>query len=234
LQRLYIEKSLGYRRDVALRRLYIEKRLGYRRDVALQRLYIEKSLGYRRDVALQRLYIEKSLGYRRDVALQRLYNNKYINEQDYNMSDTTTAIKQKETDTKEVPAFKGKYISATGRRKRAVAEVRLYDKGKGVIMVNGLKAQDYFQAVYMLIIGQPLKLTGHIRDLNFSVIVHGGGKRGQADAVRHGISRTLLKMNEELRPVLKTKNYLTRDARKVERKKPGLKKARRAPQWSKR
>jgi small subunit ribosomal protein S9 len=86
----------------------------------------------------------------------------------------------------------------------------------------------------MMLVTQPLKLTGHQRDLNFSIVVSGGGMKGQAEAIRHGISRTLLILNEELRPALKTKKLLTRDSRRVERKKPGLKKARRAPQWSKR
>ncbi|PJB16531.1 30S ribosomal protein S9, partial [Candidatus Falkowbacteria bacterium CG_4_9_14_3_um_filter_38_19] len=101
--------------------------------------------------------------------------------------------------------------------------------------VNGLKLDQYFcQDELSLIVYQPLKLTGLIKDLNISAIVSGGGKKSQAEAIRHGISRALESLDQKLRPVLKSKGWLTRDARKKERKKPGLKKARRAPQWSKR
>ncbi|MFA6393771.1 MAG: 30S ribosomal protein S9 [Patescibacteria group bacterium] len=130
--------------------------------------------------------------------------------------------------------FKGRYIAAIGRRKRAIAQTRLYEKGKGIIMVNGMKATDYFPAGLMMTVNQPLKLTGRNKDFDFSILTSGGGKSGQSEAVRLGISRALIKFDPELRPALKAKGYLTRDAREVERKKPGLKKARRAPQWSKR
>jgi len=130
--------------------------------------------------------------------------------------------------------FKGRYIAAIGRRKRAIAQTRLYEKGKGVIMINGMKAADYFPAGLMMTVNQALKLTGRNKDFDFSILVSGGGKSGQSEAVRLGISRALIKFDPELRPALKAKGYLTRDAREVERKKPGLKKARRAPQWSKR
>jgi small subunit ribosomal protein S9 len=79
-----------------------------------------------------------------------------------------------------------------------------------------------------------LKLSGHLRDLNISIIIKGGGKRGQAEAVRHGLVRALIAFDENIKPSLKAKGWLARDARRKERKKPGLKKARRAPQWSKR
>jgi small subunit ribosomal protein S9 len=134
----------------------------------------------------------------------------------------------------EKVVFKGKFLSAVGRRKRSIAQVRLYDKGKGVIIVNDKKLSDYFPATGTMVVQQPLKLAGLQRSLDISVHVSGGGSTGQAEAIRHGISRALVKMNEELRPTLKTKDMLTRDARRTERKKPGLKKARRAPQWSKR
>jgi small subunit ribosomal protein S9 len=147
---------------------------------------------------------------------------------------TKDIAKEKEPDSLHLPVFKGKYISAIGRRKVANAQVRMYQNGKGAIVVNGKRASEYFPAAIMMLVTQPLKLTGHQRDLNFSIVVSGGGMKGQAEAIRHGISRTLLILNEELRPSLKTKKLLTRDSRRVERKKPGLKKARRAPQWSKR
>ncbi len=128
----------------------------------------------------------------------------------------------------------GKYVSAIGRRKTATAQVRLYENGKGVITVNGKKLADYFPGDAVNLITQPLKLLGKARDFNITVITHGGGQNGQMEAVRHGISRALLKMDEAVRPTLRTAGYLTRDRRKKERKKPGLKKARKAPQWSKR
>ncbi|MCK4554753.1 30S ribosomal protein S9, partial [Candidatus Parcubacteria bacterium] len=119
--------------------------------------------------------------------------------------------------------------------KTAVAQVRLYQNGKGIIMINQQKVNQYFLVVLLRnIVNQPLKLTGHLRDLNISILVRGGGKKAQAEAVRHGIVRALVKFDKELKPSLKAKGWLTRDARKKERKKPGLKKARRAPQWSKR
>ncbi|MFA6549640.1 MAG: 30S ribosomal protein S9 [Candidatus Margulisiibacteriota bacterium] len=134
----------------------------------------------------------------------------------------------------EARELKGRYIAAIGRRKRAIAQTRLYENGKGVIMVNGMKATDYFPVGLMMTVTQPLKLTGRNKDLDFSIMVSGGGKSGQSEAVRLGISRALLKLDPDVKLALKAKGYLTRDAREVERKKPGLKKARRAPQWSKR
>jgi len=130
--------------------------------------------------------------------------------------------------------FKGSFISATGRRKSSIATVRFYKKGNGIIIVNEKKFNSYFTGDKGNVIKQPLKLTGHSRDLNISVSVKGGGMNGQADAVRHAFSRALVILDQELRPALKAKNFLTRDARIKERKKPGLKKARKAPQWAKR
>jgi len=131
--------------------------------------------------------------------------------------------------------LKGKYLSAVGRRKTSTAQVRLYKSGFGEIIINDKKFDKYFTEENLrTIVMQPLKLTGQLNQLNFSIIVHGGGRIGQAEAIRHGISRTLIQLNIELRPALKAKGLVTRDARKKERKKPGLKKARRAPQWSKR
>ena len=131
--------------------------------------------------------------------------------------------------------FKGRYIKTVGRRKTATAQVRLYKDGTGAMTINGVNANQYFQEAELFsIISQPLKLTGLVKDFNISIIVSGGGKKGKADAVRHGISRALLEVNPELRASLKVKGYIMRDARKKERKKPGLKKARKAPQWAKR
>jgi len=131
--------------------------------------------------------------------------------------------------------FKGKYISVVGKRKNATAQIRLYKDGKGIILINNMKAKEYFPTeALQQIITKPLKLSGLEKVLNFSILTSGGGKKGQADAVRHGISRALIVLDKNLRPTLKAEQLLTRDPRKKERKKPGLKKARRAPQWSKR
>lgn len=129
----------------------------------------------------------------------------------------------------------GKYIKAIGRRKTSVAQVRMYEKGEGEIIVNDQPAVDYFKKEENLnIVLQPLKLVSKAKDFNFSIIVKGGGTLGQLDAVRHGIARALVKYDPEFKAILKTSGYITRDPRQKERKKPGLKKARKAPQWSKR
>ncbi|MDI3496307.1 MAG: small subunit ribosomal protein [Patescibacteria group bacterium] len=140
----------------------------------------------------------------------------------------------KEIGKNEVIDFSGKYIGTVGRRKRAVAQVRLYETGKGQIIVNEQKATDYFPGEGFNIITQPLKVTGHGRDYNFSVLVKGGGKSGQIDAVKLGVARAILEIDPAAKEALKANDFLTRDPRQVERKKPGLKKARKAPQWSKR
>lgn len=129
--------------------------------------------------------------------------------------------------------FEGKYIAVMGKRKTAAAQVRLYENGVGAIMVNGKPSDIYFESLEArAIVNSILKMGADI--YNFSILVNGGGKLGQAEAVRHGITNALIKINPELRPALKAKGFTTRDARKKERKKPGLKRARRAPQWSKR
>jgi small subunit ribosomal protein S9 len=130
--------------------------------------------------------------------------------------------------------FRGKYISAIGRRKTSVAQVRLYKKGSGVFIVNGKKISEVFPSQAAAVIKQPVKLTENMKDIDLSIIVSGGGINGQAEAIRHGITRCLVEMDEEVKPSLKAKGWVTRDSRRKERKKPGLKKARKAPQWSKR
>ncbi len=127
------------------------------------------------------------------------------------------------------------YIWAVGRRKASVARVRLYP-GSGKITVNGRPATDYFggRAVYQASLFEPLRLTGTQERFDVTARVVGGGVSGQAGAVRHGIARALTRFDEELRPVLKRAHLLTRDARVKERKKVGLKRARKAPQYTKR
>ena len=122
----------------------------------------------------------------------------------------------------------------TGRRKTSVARVRLVP-GQGNITINGRELKDYFDlATLELIIKQPLELTGTTSAYDVIANVKGGGRTGQAGAIRHGISRALLQADADFRPVLKKAGYLTRDPRMKERKKYGLKAARRAPQFSKR
>ena len=129
---------------------------------------------------------------------------------------------------------KVKYYYVTGRRKHSVARVRLYP-GNGTITINGRGIDDYFGLdTLKLIVRQPLALTENLENMDIVCTVAGGGVTGQAGAIRHGVARALLEFNPELRPVLKKAGFLTRDPRMKERKKYGLKAARRAPQFSKR
>ena len=126
------------------------------------------------------------------------------------------------------------FFAGTGRRKTSVARVRLYN-GTGVITVNGREINDYFGLdTLKYIVNQPLELTNTTGKFDVVINVQGGGIAGQAGAIRHGISRALLLYDENLRPELKKAGFLTRDPRMKERKKYGLKAARRAPQVSKR
>ncbi len=126
------------------------------------------------------------------------------------------------------------YFYGTGRRKSSVARVRIYS-GEGKIQINNRDIDDYFGLETLkLIVRQPLVLTGLANNYDIKVTVAGGGVSGQAGAIRHGLSRALLQADEDLRPTLKKAGFLTRDPRMKERKKYGLKAARRAPQFSKR
>ena len=130
---------------------------------------------------------------------------------------------------------KRKYSYGTGRRKSSVARVRVYENGTGSIIINGREIDDYFGLEALtLLVRQPLVTTDLIGKVDVVVTVAGGGVSGQAGAIRHGISRALLVANAEYRPTLKAAGFLTRDPRMKERKKYGLKAARRAPQFSKR
>jgi small subunit ribosomal protein S9 len=130
---------------------------------------------------------------------------------------------------------KRKYHYAVGRRKSAIAQVRIWEKGKGEVVINDKKMNDYLPDLLLQqIICAPLKLTGFDTKVDVTVVVRGGGKRGQAEAIRHGIARALQLIDLNLHKTLKVAGFLTRDARIKERKKPGLKRARRAPQWQKR
>jgi small subunit ribosomal protein S9 len=127
------------------------------------------------------------------------------------------------------------YFYGTGRRKSSVARVRVYPNGTGAITINGRSIDEYFGLdTLKLIVRQPLGLTDTVDKFDIICTVAGGGVTGQAGAIRHGLSRALLQYDAELRPILKKAGFLTRDPRMKERKKYGLKAARRAPQFSKR
>ena len=129
---------------------------------------------------------------------------------------------------------KAPYFYGTGRRKSSVARVRIY-QGTGKVTINDRDIDDYFGLdTLKLIVRQPLVLTGTDEKFDIVCRVAGGGVTGQAGAIRHGVARALLLANEEYRPALKAAGLLTRDPRMKERKKYGLKAARRAPQFSKR
>ena len=126
------------------------------------------------------------------------------------------------------------YFYGTGRRKKSVARVRLYP-GTGVVTINGRNIDEYFGLDTMkLIVNQPFGVTDTIGKFDVVVNVNGGGFSGQAGAIRHGVARALLSADETYKPLLKKAGFLTRDPRMKERKKYGLKGARRAPQFSKR
>ncbi len=128
-----------------------------------------------------------------------------------------------------------KYFEANGRRKTATARVRLFTQGNKEIIVNDLALTKYFPtAVLQKTVEEPIELLKMDEKFGITIKVKGGGINGQAEACRHGIARALEKMNPVFRKKLKKLGFLTRDSRMRERKKPGLKRARRAPQWSKR
>ncbi len=125
-------------------------------------------------------------------------------------------------------------VQTTGRRKRAVARVRVRP-GTGVITVNGRTVEDYFPSeTHRMILTEPLRVTNTNETYDVDATLTGGGASGQAGALRHGIARSLIEIDPELRAQLKSAGFLTRDDRKKESKKYGLKKARKAPQYSKR
>ena len=130
---------------------------------------------------------------------------------------------------------KKKYFYGTGRRKSSVARVRVYENGTGSIIINGREIDNYFGLdTLKLIVNQPLVSADLVGKVDVVVTVAGGGVSGQAGAIRHGISRALLQLNPAFRATLTAAGFLTRDPRMKERKKYGLKAARRAPQFSKR
>ena len=129
---------------------------------------------------------------------------------------------------------KRSYLSAIGKRKTAIARVKLYQDGSGKVMVNEMEIGEYFHGVNIENALSPLVIANKKSDVDVEVRIVGGGKAAQSDAMRHAISRVMLLLAPEIRPDLKRVGFLRRDARIKERKKPGLKRARRAPQFSKR
>lgn len=132
--------------------------------------------------------------------------------------------------------IKGEYYYGMGRRKTAVARVRLFPNGDGSVIVNGKNSRAYFgqrEALTSTVIA-PLRLLEVADQYNMTVRVVGGGTSGQAGAIRHGVARALVRLNPEWKPALRKAGFLTRDPRMKERKKPGLKRARKAPQYTKR
>jgi len=127
------------------------------------------------------------------------------------------------------------YYEAVGRRKMATARVRLFPAGDGTIIINDRPLEEYFvRGVDVFHLKEPLRATATENRFNISVKVKGGGMSGQTGAIRLGIARALLKVDPDLRPILRKGGFLSRDARVKERKKPGLKRARKAPQYTKR
>ena len=129
----------------------------------------------------------------------------------------------------------GPYFYGTGRRKTAVARVRLHPNGDGRIVVNGRDANEYFgRDVLMMQVRAPLRLLEIGSQFTLSIKVVGGGVSGQAGAIRHGLARALVRLDEANKPAMRKTGFLTRDPRMKERKKYGLKRARKAPQYTKR
>lgn len=142
--------------------------------------------------------------------------------------------KIKKSEAQPVPARKVKYYEAVGRRKNAISRVRLFENGSE-ILINDKDYRTYFpMPEFQKAIESPLKIANLLGKFKITAKVKGGGRRGQAEAVRHGISRALVIYNSEFKRILKPHGFLKRDPRVKERRKYGLKKARRAPQWSKR
>ncbi|MDX1535284.1 MAG: 30S ribosomal protein S9 [Candidatus Spechtbacterales bacterium] len=144
----------------------------------------------------------------------------------------TTKKEEKKTKKK---AKKGKYYEAVGRRKTSVARVRLMEDDSGKIVINGKDYEEYLPTEELATTANaPLRKIKMVEKFGVTVVVSGGGLSGQAEAIRHGLARALVEYDPELRLRLKKSGYLKRDPRQKERKKYGLKKARKAPQWSKR
>lgn len=145
------------------------------------------------------------------------------------------AVPVVEIETEDKGGSRKTYLYAVGRRKESIAQVRLIKNGSGKVSINGRELTNYFGSPLLQeIVTAALKVVGQDDKLDISANVSGGGLTGQAEAIRMGVSRALLLLNPVFRKSLRRHGYLTRDSRMKERKKPGLKRARRAPQWQKR
>jgi len=146
--------------------------------------------------------------------------------------DKTEKISPDESKKKRI---RHTYLYAVGRRKKSIARVRLFKKGEGKITINGKDYKEYFPHFqFQQIVTAPLKAIGKLKEFDLSIKVVGGGTQGQAEAIRHGVARAITVFDKDLRKTIKPLGFLKRDPRRKERKKPGLKRARRAPQWAKR
>lgn len=169
-----------------------------------------------------------------EVATPKKRTTKKVEATEVEVAEKPKKTTTRKTTTKKAKAEKAPEFLGTGKRKSSVARVRL-SVGTGAFKVNGRDVKEYFKLDSLVYIAkQPLTLTQLTETLDVSVNVQGGGFAGQAGAVRHGITRALLEFKPELRAELKKAGFITRDARIKERKKYGLKKARKAPQFSKR
>ena len=149
--------------------------------------------------------------------------------------DAEEAVVTAEVATEVVSKHVGDFITALGRRKTAIARVKLTKNGSGKITINGRPFEDYFTTFEMRsAVKSALSTAGQETAVDVDAAVKGGGVHAQSEAVRLGISRALIELNQTYRKTLKKMGFLTRDPRAKERKKPGLKRARRSPQWSKR
>lgn len=163
--------------------------------------------------------------------VKRIVKKKVEKEKPKEAEEKTVEVKKEEVTGEK----KSAYLYAVGRRKEAIATVKLYKNGKGKINVNGKLHTEYFPSDELeQIVSSPLKSVGQADKVDIEAKSFGGGLRGQAEAVRLGISRALVQLNINFKKNLRKAGFLTRDPRVKERKKPGLKRARRAPQWQKR
>ena len=151
------------------------------------------------------------------------------------MEETKIVLEEEADKTAADTKKKSEYLYAVGRRKTAVAQVRIMKKGNGEIKINDKDYKEYFpQTDLQRKVYSAIKTVGQTEKLDIIAKVSGGGVNSQAEAVRHGMSRALIQLNPNFKKPLKKAGYLTRDSRRKERKKPGLKRARKAPQWQKR
>jgi small subunit ribosomal protein S9 len=167
------------------------------------------------------------------VAVKKVATKKVAASVDIKQEEVTPVVKIAKSSPKTAPATR--YIYAVGRRKTASVQVRLFVDSKEETVINGRTLAKYFGSASLVTNAlAPLKTAGYEERGAVSLLAQGGGMTGQSDASKLAIARALVKHDPLLRPALKAAGFLTRDARKVERKKPGLKKARKSPQWAKR